>query len=162
MQSDPAAGKTAYPTISSVPDWTDRFTGRGAKAAGKLEEGDTLLSVQAATAQESMTTACALGKKGNAAIATSRFLASALGPVTLEVERLVDKKARRASVAALAAKRTDLHESDGHTATISTIAAADVDTGGDGVVGEAKVLEKVGLAPQQLKIVYSRKRGSQH
>ena len=36
------------------------------------------------------------------------------------------------------------------------------DTGGDGVVGEAKVLEKVGLAPQQLKIVYSRKRGSQH
>ena len=79
-----------------------------------------------------------------------------------EAEKVDRALKKRASVAALAAKRTDLHESDGHTATISTIAAADVDTGGDGVVGEAKVLEKVGLAPQQLKIVYSRKRGSQH
>ena len=63
---------------------------------GRSAAGNTLSDVP------TITTACALGKKGNAALATSRFLASALGPVTFEVERLVDKKARRASVAALA------------------------------------------------------------
>ena len=127
-----------HPVVSSV---ADRFT--QGLAAGKLVVGDVLVSVQAATASESMGVAATLGANGHASRATSQFLSSALGPITLEVERIKSKQARRASVTAAVArlsKATDVHESDGQ-AELTTIAASDVDSHADG-----EMLDKVGLS----------------
>ena len=95
--------------------------------------------------------AATIGASGHAAKAASKFLSSALGPVTLIVQRIVDRQVRRASVAKLAAATADTHDSDGHEAGVSTIAAADVDTTSGGGRLSASDLEGFGLAPAQLK-----------
>jgi len=133
-----------HPTIIGV---ADRFT--QGRAAGKLEVGDVLLSVQAATVSETIGMAATLGANGHAALTTSVFLSSALGPITFEVVRTKDKKVRRASVAALSTKQADLHDSDGHDTNMSTIAAADVDANKDGNVS-AEELKKVGFGGGKL------------
>ena len=130
-----------HPTVIEV--------GEGSKAAGKLEVGDVILAVTSATKEETIDEAATAAQPALAVVWAGKFLRSALGPVTLVVERVSDKKARRASVAALAANARDLHEVDEHEVIMSTVAAADVDADGDGILSRAE-LASVGLGANQL------------
>ena len=114
-----------HPTIKNV---VDRYT--MGKAAGKLKEGDVIHGVQAAMAEESIGTNTTIGDNGNAASTTTLFLSSALGPITFEVLRQMDKKKRRQSVAEIyTGPGAIMHDTDEVPgAQTTTIMAEDIDS----------------------------------
>ena len=63
------------------------------------------------------------GAKGNASKASAALLSSAFGTITIEVERIQNEQARRASVATLrnATNANEHHHSDEHDTKVSTI-----------------------------------------
>ena len=134
-----------YPHVSKVT--------KGGKASGELYEGDLIMSVEAATTAERIHTATAHAATGNGIKATALFLSSALGPITFEVERIVEAKARKASVVTLAAAdAAERENADYYRTRMSTIAAADVTGkgGSNGTLSPAD-LEKVGLGPKDVR-----------
>ena len=118
---------------------------KGGKAERELKVGDVILSVQAATAKETISTG-AIAKAQDAAAVCSAFLKSSTGPITLEVKRISDAGARRASLMALPSTTQDKHSSDGKK-KMSVIVAADVHSN---AVTETD-LETMGMGPSHLE-----------
>ena len=92
-------------------------------AKGKLQIGDEVVSVTAATKVKTIHASSKFGAKGNASKASAALLSSAFGTITIEVERIQNEQARRASVATLrnATNANEHHHSDEHDTKVSTI-----------------------------------------
>ena len=109
--------------------------------------GDVLLAVATATAEEEIGTVAVVGADGNPASTVALFLASCLGPITMEVLRFADKEKRRKSVAAIyMGPGVVLHDSDDAPGVnTTTIAAEDVGAAGQAGKLQHEELEAVGL-----------------
>jgi hypothetical protein len=122
-----------HPKIKSV---VDRYT-KGS-AAGKLVPGDVLLAVSTATAEEEIGTVAVVSADGHPASIVALFLATCLGPITIEVLRFADKEKRRKSAEAIyMGPGVVLHDSDDAPGVGTTIIAA----GDVGAAGQAGKLQ---------------------